>query len=148
MTWRSTKTFGHELGLSIAFRNHHTGSHCQYLHGYALAFEVTFESEQLDVRGWVMDFGAFGEVLDWLRATFDHRLVVAADDPARATFEALHEAGLCQLTIAENGVGCERFAELVGEWITEWLDLNYTGVRVAQVECREHGANAGTWVRS
>ena len=35
--WRSTKTYGHEEGLSCCFRQWRaTHSHCRLLHGYAL----------------------------------------------------------------------------------------------------------------
>ena len=43
--WRSTKTYGHEEGLSCCFRQWRaTHSHCRLLHGYALSFRLTFAS--------------------------------------------------------------------------------------------------------
>ena len=55
--FKSTKTYGHDLGFSAAFRQWRADSHCKYIHGYALAFRFEFEADELDVRNWVVDFG-------------------------------------------------------------------------------------------
>ena len=34
--YRSSKTYGHEIGLSAAFRQWRAQSHCRLIHGYAL----------------------------------------------------------------------------------------------------------------
>ena len=144
-SWASTKTYGHAEGLSVCFRQHRAESHCSFLHGYALSFTVVFEAFDLDHRGWVMDFGGLRPLKDWLKSTFDHKTVVAADDPEISTFRALSEAGVLELVILEDGVGCERFAEHVGKWVTAWLDKTYPRIRCSSVECREHGANSAIW---
>lgn len=145
--WKSTKTYGHNEGLSACFRqwraNH---SHCRFLHGYALSFKFTFESDALDDKGWVMDFGGLKGLKAWLKATFDHKLVVAADDPDLDKFRRMDDENLCQLLILEKGVGCERFAELAGEFATSFLAEFHPHVRCVEVECREHGANSAIWV--
>ena len=40
-----------------------------------------FESDTLDDRNWVMDFGGLKAFKDWAEYMFDHTLVVAQDDP-------------------------------------------------------------------
>lgn len=50
MTYKSTKLYGHEIGLSAAFRQWRAESHCRFLHGYALAVRFEFEADELDVR--------------------------------------------------------------------------------------------------
>ena len=50
MTYKSTKTHGHAIGLSAAFRQWRADSHCKYLHGYALAVKFVFEAGELDAR--------------------------------------------------------------------------------------------------
>lgn len=84
MTWIATKTYGAERGLSCALRQWPAESHCALIHGYSLGFRFTFAAEQLDRRGWVVDFGAggFGQIRAWLHEVFDHALLVAEDDPA------------------------------------------------------------------
>lgn len=48
MTYSSTKTYGHEVGLSCAFRQcRATHFHCRYLHGYAFSIHLEFETEEL-----------------------------------------------------------------------------------------------------
>ncbi|WP_333586774.1 6-carboxytetrahydropterin synthase [Phenylobacterium sp.] len=47
-------------GLSCAVRQWAADSHCALLHGDTLGFRFTFAAEQLDVRGWVVDFGSDG----------------------------------------------------------------------------------------
>ncbi|WP_293423107.1 6-carboxytetrahydropterin synthase [Phenylobacterium sp.] len=91
----SAKTYGAERGLSCAVRQWAAESHCALLHGYSLGFRFTFAAEQLDVRGWVVDFGSggFGRIRTWLHDIFDHALLGAHDDPARRQFERLSELG-------------------------------------------------------
>jgi 6-pyruvoyltetrahydropterin/6-carboxytetrahydropterin synthase len=142
--YKSTKTFGHDFGLSCAFRQWRSGSHCQFIHGYALAVSLEFSALQLDSRNWVIDFGSFGEVKDFLRGSFDHRLAVAGDDPQLEMMRYLHSLGLVQLVVMEEGVGCEAFAERIARNVGYWLKLKGHSDRVwlSRVEVREHGANS------
>ena len=49
MAYYSTKTYGHNIGLSACFRQPHADhSHCRFLHGYSLQFKFTFEADELD----------------------------------------------------------------------------------------------------
>ena len=140
----SSKTFGHEVGLSVCFRQWRaTHSHCQFLHGYALAVHLEFEAERLDDRGWVVDFGDLGTVRQWLKDQFDHRTVVAEDDPLLPSLQMMEEKGLCQLTVLQ-AVGCEAFAAHIAHYVQLWLrdHANYRGrVRLAACKVSEHGAN-------
>ena len=148
MPWKSTKTYGHEAGLSACFRQWRADhSHCSQLHGYALSFKFTFESDELDERNWVMDFGGLKPLREWLKATFDHRLLVAEDDPHITAFMALGDLKLANVVVVD-AVGCERFAEMAGQYVNTWLAQYASRVRCTEVECREHGANSAIWVAS
>lgn len=146
--YQVTKTYGHERGLSCAFRqwkaNH---SHCSFIHGYALAFTFNFASDELDSCNWVIDFGG----LDWLGETlknlFDHKLAVAKDDPEWEVLSKLHEHNLANVVVFEK-VGCESFAEFMFELVKKKLETLYPSrsVRIVSVECREHGSNAATYI--
>lgn len=143
------KTYGHELGLSCCFRQWRATSHCNQFHGYALAFKLTFSAVDLDHCNWVIDFGALKPLKERLQQLFDHTLALAADDPCYEQILALHETGLANIVTFPKGVGCERFAELVGCEVMAWLTSKeeYAGrVLLDEVECREHGANAAIWV--
>ena len=140
--YRVIKTYGNETGLSCAFRQWKATSHCNLIHGYALGFEVTFESTELDERNWVIDFGDLGKLKDFLKETFDHTTVVAEDDPMLNTFTELSNKGLLDLRVMEN-VGCEMFAEEVFNFCA--LHFNDDRVQVKSVRCFEHGANSAVF---
>ena len=146
MTYLSTKTYGHEIGLSCVFRQWRANSHCNQLHGYALAFRFVFEATELDYRNWVVDFGGLKGLKLALQHVFDHTTVVAEDDPKQEELVALVEHGIANVVIVP-AVGCEKFAELAWEMANRELEmLGLSGrVRVVEVECSEHGANSAIY---
>lgn len=148
MTFRSTKTYGHDLGFSCAFRQWKADSHCRFVHGYALAFRFEFEAQDLDARNWVVDFGGLKSLKAMLEETFDHKLVVAKDDPHLEFFKTGHQLGVLDLVIVEAG-GCEKFAELVFECAEQWLkDAGFAPrCKLVSVEVKEHGANSAIYTR-
>ena len=144
--YQSTKQFGHDLGISCAFRQWGaTHSHCSKIHGYALAFKFTFQAGELDQRNWVQDFGGLKELKNVLMETFDHKLVVAVDDPKRKELEALHEAGIADVVIVPR-VGCEAFAKIAYDIAVSMLSLDFnTRIKLVSVEVKEHGANSALY---
>ena len=148
MTFLSTKTFGHDLGISCAFRQWKAESHCRFIHGYALAFEFCFAAEELDVRNWVVDFGGLKGLKAILEDTFDHKLVVAEDDPQLDYFKQGEELGVLDLVIVPAG-GCEKFAQMVYEVTEQWLlDAGFAPrCRLVSVQVKEHGANSAIYTK-
>ena len=170
-TYVSTKTYGNDRGLSCCFRQwRSTHSHCSLLHGYSIGIRLQFESETLDDRNWVMDFGGLKAFKDWAEYMFDHTLVIAQDDPHLEMFKKMAELGLqdkggvCDLRIVE-AVGCEKFAELAyfemdhilrtfqlgreyslpnGKTYTARYPVG-TGVRLRSVEVFEHEGNSAIY---
>jgi 6-pyruvoyltetrahydropterin/6-carboxytetrahydropterin synthase len=143
----STKTYGHDIGLSCAFRQWRTDSHCHFIHGYALKIHLEFEADELDERNWVVDFGSLKSFKQMLEDTFDHKLVVAEDDPKLEVLINLHDEGLADVVILPKA-GCEAFAEYVFGAAETWLQSNgYTPrVRMRRVEVSEHGANSAQYL--
>lgn len=149
--YQVTKTYGHDIGLSACFRQWRAKSHCRFIHGYALSFKFTFQAETLDENGWVIDFGSLKPLKQWLVDNFDHRLVIAEDDPAINTLMALSDNDLMEGKLADvtilPRVGCEAFARRAYDeaaallYAMEWGDR----VRVHSVEVREHGANSAIY---
>lgn len=139
----STKTYGHNIGLSCAFRQWRADSHCRLLHGYALAFKFTFEADELDARNWVVDFGSMKSLKGTLERTFDHTTIVAEDDPELDWFKEAEARGILRLIVLPAG-GCEKFAEYVFGVTEIWLtDNGYSPrVKLRSVEVMEHGANS------
>ena len=141
--YSSTKTYGHDVGLSAVFRQWRADSHCRFLHGYALAVRIEFEADELDARNWVVDFGGLKDFKGKLETTFDHKTLVATDDPQISMFRELAIARVIDM-VEVPATGCEKFAEYIFEVAEIWLrDAGYGDrVRVASVEVREHGANS------
>ena len=167
----STKTYGNDRGLSCCFRQwRSTHSHCSLLHGYSIGIKLIFESETLDDRNWVMDFGGLKAFKEWAEYMFDHTTLIAEDDPHRAMFEKMAELGLqdqggvCDVRIVE-GVGCEKFAELAYREMETILHIFKTGntyycpngktfdarypvgqgVKLRSVEVFEHAGNSAAY---
>lgn len=141
--YKSTKTYGHEIGLSCCFRQWRAESHCNLLHGYAIAVRLEFEADELDARNWVVDFGSLKSLKGMLEDTFDHKLLVAEDDPRKDELCSLAGLGLADVVVLP-AVGCEKFAEFIFGATETWLQSNGYAprVRLSSVEVREHGANS------
>jgi 6-pyruvoyltetrahydropterin/6-carboxytetrahydropterin synthase len=163
---RVRKTYGHNEGWSCTFRQWRAESHCHFIHGYALSVELEFvcDDDELDPNGWVIDFGGLKEVKAWLKDLFDHKTLVAADDPALPLFQQMAEGGrlfdlkqgdhvsvqpLIQLTILENGVGCDKLTLHIRDHIQSWLEGNrgrlHTKADLSGVWVREHEGNGAGW---
>lgn len=145
----STKCYGHNIGLSCCFRQWRAQSHCRFLHGYALQVRLEFEADELDERNWVVDFGSLKGFKTWLENTFDHKLLVAEDDPQKDTLCALAGVGAADVILVDN-TGCEAFAEMIFHSAEVWLgDNGYTPrVRMRSVEVSEHGANSAIYTHT
>lgn len=140
---RVVKTYGAHLGLSSCFRQWRAKSHCKYLHGYALEFSFVFEARSLDENGWVIDFGGLKPLKTWLESTFDHKTLVAGDDPLLLKYHELSKAGLMDVLIFPGGVGCEAFSRVAYAKAQEIIStLTDNRVKVISCSVREHGANA------
>ena len=139
----STKEYGHNIGLSACFRQWKAHSHCNLLHGYALAVKFVFAAKELDHCNWVVDFGGLKSLKGMLEDTFDHTLLVAEDDPMLAELKHLQKLKLARVVVVP-ACGCEKFAEMIAECTMVWLKDNGFSPRVqlVSVEVKEHGANS------
>ena len=146
MSFLSSKTYNHNVGLSCAFRQWRAEhSHCKYLHGYSISVRINFKGE-LDDKNWVFDYGGLKEVKAFLQKTFDHKTIVAEDDPEIDEFYHLQEKGLIQLVVIP-AVGCEKFAEYICKEISPIIkDRSNDRVKIMSVEVREHGANSAIYI--
>jgi len=146
---KSTKVFD---GFSTVFRQWKAeGTHCKFLHGYAVEFKVTFEGE-LDYRNWVWDFGGMKRAKNkidgmspkqWMDYMFDHTVVITCDDPHIEYFKKLDQDGVIQLRIIEGSVGAEKFAEFIYNKLNDFVNKETQGrVRIARVEFFENKKNS------
>ena len=145
--FESTKYYGFEQGLSVAYRQWRADTHCNRLHGYALAFKLTFHAVDLDARNWVVDFGSLRPVKEVLQQNFDHTLLVATDDPEIETLLALGTRGLAKVVELEH-LGSEQIAKLIFDYVESWLkdEGGYgTRVRLHRVEVWETPTNSAAY---
>jgi len=144
--YHSSKYYPHSLGLSACFRQWRADSHCAQLHGYPLAFKYDFCTPDLDKHNWVMDFGSMKPVKQWLQETFDHRLMVATDDPELETFQLLHEKRIANINVVP-ATGCEMFALQAFGFCKRYLSLCGQSPRIhlSQVTVFEHEGNSASY---
>jgi 6-pyruvoyltetrahydropterin/6-carboxytetrahydropterin synthase len=137
----STKTYTHAHGLSCAFRQWRAKSHCSQLHGYSLQVKVVFEGQYLDENNWVVDFGGLKELKKWLEDMYDHKLLVAADDPAFNVLTELGTLGVAQVRTVQ-ATGVEAFAAEIADWVISWTARFNNRIRLHSVEVSEHPGNS------
>lgn len=144
----SSKCYGHEIGLSCAFRQWRADSHCRFIHGYALSFKFEFGCHFPDKNGWVVDFGGLKEFKKALQKAFDHKTVIAESDPALGYFQDLEKCGVIDLVILDE-VGCEAFTKHAFILAEDYLNRQGLDNRcfVISAECSEHGANSAKYTR-
>ncbi len=146
MPYYSTKTYGHNIGLSAVFRQPNADhSHCHLLHGYSLGFKFTFACDHLDNKNWAVDFGGLKPIKAWLEDSFDHKTAIDRADPHIDVFLDLEKKGLIDLRIFD-GVGAEKFAYHAFVFADNLIKEKTDGrCWVHSVECSEHGANSAIY---
>lgn len=142
----STKKYDHNIGLSVCFRQWKAISHCRFLHGYALSFKFTFEAETLNDKNWVVDFGDLKGLKSILEANFDHRTLVAKNDPNYDWYVRGKDLGVLDLFVVE-ATGCEKIAELAYKMAKEYLKVSgyLPRVHLRSVEVSEHSGNSAIY---
>jgi len=148
MTYYSTKTYGHNIGMACVFRQPNADhSHCHLLHGYSLAFRFTFGCNELDNKNWAVDFGGLKPLKKWLEDHFDHKTAVDKKDPHLDKLKELEKYNLAEI-VEFDGVGAEKFAEHAFHFADQLVkDMTDGRCFVESVECMEHGANSAIYSR-
>jgi len=146
MTYYSTKTYGHNIGLACVFRQPNADhSHCHLLHGYSLAFRFTFGCDQLDNKNWAVDFGGLKPLKKWLEDHFDHKTAVDINDPHLDKLKELEKHDLAEI-VEFDGVGAEMFAKHAFDFADKLIrEQTNNRCYVVEVECMEHGANSAIY---
>ena len=151
MAFTSSKLFD---GFSTVFRQYSaTDTHCSFLHGYDVEFQVFFEGE-LDGRNWVWDFGGMKRAKgtidgmnpkQWLDYMFDHTTCVAETDPYLPLFKQMDDNKIIQLRILP-AVGAEKFAQYLYEKIGKFVSEETDGrVKVTKVDFYENRRNMASY---
>jgi 6-pyruvoyltetrahydropterin/6-carboxytetrahydropterin synthase len=129
----------------VAYRQWRDDGKCSIIHGYALTIKFYFETDELDVRNWVQDYGGLRPLKAILEDWFDHRLLVAIDDPQRDLLMALHNAKIAKVTEVEK-TGCEGLADYLYKYVNTIFLPSYGKCEADRlwcyrVEVRETQAN-------
>lgn len=129
----------------VAYRQWRDDGKCSILHGYALTIRFWFETDDLDVRNWAMDYGGLRPLKEELENLFDHRLLLAQDDPYYSELKKLGELGIAKITEVEK-TGCEALADWLYEYVNTIFLPSYGKSEAerlwcCRVEVRETQAN-------
>ena len=141
MKFKSYKRIG---PISTGHRQWKHDGHCSFVHGYGRYVEFTFTCEERDERGWVMDFGNLKGIKKWLEREWDHRLLVAHDDPQIPLLKVLNDNGVAYLNIMpkEYGPGIEDSCKYVYDRVNPMIaELTDGRVWIEKVRVYEHENN-------
>lgn len=130
----------HKVTKSIEFCYGHRlldySGNCRHLHGHNGRVEVDVESEELDDRGMVVDFGDVRDVVKgWIDANLDHRMLLRRDDPAIDAFTALGEP----LFLLDHNPTAENIAKVI------FGQARQSGINVSEVRLWETPSSYATY---
>lgn len=74
--------------IPFAHRQPAHEGHCRLIHGHNWSFSFTFGCDNLDEKGFVVDFGKLKFIRHWLEGALDHAYVYNRDDEATAKLVA------------------------------------------------------------
>lgn len=142
-----TKVFA---DIPFAHRAYNHDGHCALIHGHNWNIEITFYAEETDMNGFVLDFGKMGFLKDWIKAKFDHHLLLSKDDPLADHLERFFRAnGIYNITEVPD-CSCEGLAQYIYDEVGKLLPQNVgsqRGVRVLRVRLREDSKNSADYTR-
>ena len=147
MKYKSSKRFG---PITTGHRQWRDKGHCSYVHGYGRYVRLTFEATELDERGWVMDFGDLRGVKKWIEDEWDHRTLIAADDPVIPELKALEKVGGINLNILPEGYlpGIEESCRYLYDNLNPMIQQKTNNrVELTRIEIWETERNQGEYVR-
>ena len=147
MTYTVTKNLG---CYSVVHRNWRAdNSHCKFLHGYGRTVEIEVSSDHLTAKGWVLDFGGFQILRDYLQQNWDHCTMVEVSDPLLEQFKEFEAVGALQLTLYPDGdAGMEGQARMLHKVFTELMRDELTQHPekwISRIKISENFINAGVF---
>ena len=97
-----------------------------------------------------MDFGDLRDVKSWIESEWDHRTLIAADDPVISELKALEEVGGINLNILPEGYlpGIEESCRYLYDKLNPMIQRKTNNrVEITRVECWETEKNQAEYVR-
>lgn len=150
--YKSTKKFGpistNHRNWKAAENKNRDSVKCSWIHGYSRYIEFTFVGDY-DECQWVMDFGDLKDVKALIEEAWDHKTLIASNDPRLGQIKHMRDAGLIALTVVDvsNGLGWGPGIEGSCKWafdkVSELLVKKTDGrVGIESVRVWEHGNNS------
>ncbi len=103
---------------------------CRHLHGHNGRLEVVLETNELDCRGMVFDFGEVKTVVKaWVDAELDHKMILCKEDPALEIIQGLGEP----VYVLEENPSAENIAKLIFQYAVS-QDLPVVEVRLWETD--------------
>ena len=131
--------------IPLSHRQPRHPGRCSRIHGHSWAINLTFETEERDEHGFVVDFGELHYLADWIDEHLDHATVAASDDPRLVEMQALADSGLLKLTVLENA-SCEGIAKHLFDTFYPMVRENTGGrARLVSVELHEDTSNSALY---
>lgn len=130
--FRSTKTYTQIA--PCAYRQWKSDTHCNQIHGYSFSFRFDFECDDLDARNWCMDYGGLRDLKDKLEEWFDHKTLVAQDDPHIDWYREAQKRGIMKITEVER-TGCEGLADFLYKYVNGILLPSFGDTEAKRVWC-------------
>jgi 6-pyruvoyltetrahydropterin/6-carboxytetrahydropterin synthase len=119
------------------------------VHGYGRYIQFTFEGK-LDERQWVMDFGDLKDVKAWIEKEWDHRVLIASDDPHLEKLKQMHDLGIMNINVLDVtkgwGPGIEASCKHIYDNVANLIHVKTDGrVKIVKVEIWEHERNSAVY---
>lgn len=149
MAFYSTKRIG---PISTGHRQWKHNGHCAWIHGYGRIVQLTFGCHELDDKTWAVDFGGLKPVKQFIEDAWDHRLLLASNDPYLEQIKALEEFNIVNVNVMDvtkgHSPGIEGSCKFLYDNIQPMID-EMTGGRcwLEKVEIWEHENNTAQYVR-
>jgi 6-pyruvoyltetrahydropterin/6-carboxytetrahydropterin synthase len=125
----------------------HSGR-CSRLHGHSWAITLIFEAKELDVNGFVIDFGDLHFLKDWIDLNLDHATALKKTDPLRQECEELEEMGLLKIFWVDCA-SCEGIAQFLYHTFQPMIEEKTKGrVRLQSLHLEEDSKNSATFTPS
>lgn len=121
---------------------------CSRLHGHSWAITLTFEAKELDVNGFVIDFGDLHFLKDWIDLNLDHATALKKTDPLRQECEKLEKMGLIKIFWVDCA-SCEGIAQFLYYTFQPMIEEKTKGrVRLQSLHLEEDSKNSATFTPS
>ena len=130
---------------SVHYRQWRANSHCKVGHGYGLSFGYAFESDELDYRNWIVDFGGLKNLKSEIEKKFDHKTIAAEDDPHLSWYQEGHQLGTVDLVVLPN-LSCECFAKIGFDLAEEWKENSKIDATIVHCIVWEHESNWAMYI--